>query len=543
MDGQDKTSCQVYHGCKVYTVDDARPRADAVAVCGDRIIAVGGLGECRAAAGPGAKEIDLSGGTLMPGFIDTHIHPVMLAYFNMNATLTGAASIADVQDMLRDSAQCAAPDAWVMGLDFNDQKLREKRMLTRQELDAAVPDVPVVLVRYDGHMIIANTKAIEAAGVTASTPDPAGGFIDREPDGFPAGPFREAAAQVIISAAPFPDLEVFADSARKTFERLAARGITSIGAVLQTDEEGPAGSQGAYDLLAMQLVLGSAPQSVFGMLVASDFAKIEAAKETPLDQPPGAGHRIGAMKLFADGSLGSSTAFMKEAFADAPGNRGFLIYGEEEMHRRMSAAHAGGLQVATHAIGDAAIRTVVDLYERLARENPRPDARHRIEHASVLDGRLIEDMARLGIVAAVTPMYVHSEKDWLPERLGRARLPWTYPFRSLLDAGVRVAGSSDAPVETTDVLAAIECCVTREGFEPAQSVSAAEAVRFYTIDAAYAQNEDAFKGSITPGKRADMVLLDADPTAVAAEEISKIKVRRTIAGGVTCFLAEGEGVR
>ena len=215
----------------------------------------------------------------------------MLAYFNMNATLTGAASIADVQDLLRDSASRAAPDAWVMGLDFNDQKLSEKRMLTRHEIDAAVPDVPVVLVRYDGHLIIANTKAIEAAGVDASTPDPAGGFIDREPDGFPAGPFREAAAQEIISAAPFPDLEVFADSARKTFERLAARGITSIGAVLQTDEEGPAGSQGAYDLLAMQLVLASAPQSVFGMLVASDFAKIEAAKETPLAAGRGPSHR------------------------------------------------------------------------------------------------------------------------------------------------------------------------------------------------------------------------------------------------------------
>ena len=534
-----RESEQLYHGCRVYTVDPSRPRAEAVAVRGSAIVAVGALEECRAALGEGREEIDLGGGTLLPGFIDAHVHPVMLAYFEMNTALGDARSISDVQEILRESAGSAAEGAWVLGLDFDDQKLDEKRMPTRHELDLAVGGRPAVVIRYDGHMLIASTAAIEATGVDASTRDPAGGFIDRESGGYPAGPFREAAAQLVLSAMPPPDVPAFLQSAGKTFGRLAARGVTSLGAVLQTDAEGPAGEQGMLDLPAMLLLLEGVPQTVFGMLIARDVAKIVAARETPLEQPGGAGHRVGAMKIFSDGSLGSCTAFMSEPFADQPGNAGFLIYDEEELYRRMVGAHQLGLQIATHAIGDAANRTVVDLYERLVAEHPRADSRHRLEHASVLDRRLIDDIARLGIVAAVTPLYVHSEKGWLRWRLGEERARMTYPFRSMLDAGVRLAGSSDAPVESTDVLRAIECCVTREGFETEQGVTAAEAVRMYTLDAAYAQHQEEVKGSITAGKRADMVLLDSNPVDVAPGRISGIKVLRTIAGGKTCFVAGG----
>ena len=527
---------RLYHNCEVYTVDASRPRAEAVAVRGEEIVAVGFFVECRAALGTGHEEVDLGGGALLPGFIDTHIHPVMLAFFEMNAALGKARSIADVQDILSESAAEAGEGAWVLGLDFDDQKLAEKRMPGRQEIDRAVGGRPAVIVRYDGHMLIANTAAIEASGVDASTGDPPGGFIDREPDGYPAGPFREAAAQVVLSLMPPPDIPVFLESARNTFDRLAARGITSLGAVLQTDAEGPGGEQGTLDLVAMQLLLDGMPQTVFGMLIARDIEKIVEAKRTPLEQPGGAGHRVGAMKIFADGSLGSRTAFMSRPFSDAPDNVGFLIYDEAELYRRMVAAHNLGLQIATHAIGDAANRTVVDLYGRLQREHPRADARHRLEHASVLDERLIEDMARLGVVAAVTPLYVQTEKEWLGERLGE-RVRMTYPFRSMLDAGVRLAGSSDAPVESTDVLSAIHCCVTRDGFETQECLTAAEAVRIYTLDAAYAQHQEEVRGSISPGKRADMVLLDANPVDVAADRISDIKVLRTIAGGETCFQA------
>ncbi|HEY5494510.1 MAG TPA: amidohydrolase [Candidatus Anoxymicrobiaceae bacterium] len=531
---------RLYLGCEVYTVETARPRAEAVAVRGDTIAAVGPIEECRAALSPGCDEVDLGGGTLLPGFIDTHIHPVMLAFYEMNAALGKARSISDVQEILNESAAAAGKGAWVLGLDFDDQKLAEKRMLTRQEIDTVSGGRPAVIVRYDGHMLLANTAAIEAAGVDASSPDPPGGFIDREPDGFPAGPFREAAAQVVLSAMPPPDIPVFMGSARGTFEKLAARGITSLGAVLQTDAEGPGGEQGALDLAAMLLLLEDIPQTIFGLLIARDIEKILDARRTPLEQPGGRGHRVGAMKIFADGSLGSHTAFMSRPFSDAPDNSGFLIYDESELYRRMVAAHNLGLQIATHAIGDAANRTIVDLYGRLLREHPRSEARHRLEHASVLDERLIDDMARLGVVAAVTPLYVRTERAWLGERLGE-RVRMTYPFRSMLDAGVRLAGSSDAPVESTDVLGAIQCCVTRDGFETQEGVTAAEAVRMYTLDAAYAQHQEEVRGSIAAGKRADMVLLGANPVDVPTESISGIRVLRTIAGGKTCFQAAGAG--
>src|SRR5450759_2905842 len=266
---------RLYHNCEVYTVDASRPRAEAVAVRGEEIVAVGFVEECRAALGTGHEEVDLGGGALLPGFIDTHIHPVMLAFFEMNAALGKARSIADVQDILSESAAEAGEGAWVLGLDFDDQKLAEKRMPGRQEIDRAVGGRPAVIVRYDGHMLIANTAAIEASGVDASTGDPPGGFIDREPDGYPAGPFREAAAQVVLSLMPPPDIPVFLESARNTFDRLAARGITSLGAVLQADAEGPGGEQGTLDLEAMLLLLlEDIPQTIFGMLIARDIEKI-----------------------------------------------------------------------------------------------------------------------------------------------------------------------------------------------------------------------------------------------------------------------------
>jgi hypothetical protein len=201
----------------------------------------------------------------------------------------------------------------------------------------------------------------------------------------------------------------------------------------------------------------------------------------------------------------------------------------------MVFAHTAGLQIAIHAIGDAANRTCIDLFARLLAEHPRRDHRHRIEHASVLDARMIADLARLGLIAAITPLYLHSEKRWLHQRLGPDRAKWTYPFRALLDAGVKVAGSSDGPVESTDVLHAMQCCVTREGFEPQQAITAAEAIRLYTIDAAYTHFEESVKGSITVGKRADLVVLSENPTRVVADRIAAIRVLRTVRKGQVLF--------
>jgi predicted amidohydrolase YtcJ len=426
----------------------------------------------------------------------------------------------------------------VVGLRFGDEGMKEPRLPTRHDLDMVCRDRPVVVIRHDGHMVIGNTLAIESAGITRGSGDPEGGVIDREADGTPAGPFRENAVAMLLNAMPAPDLDQLRSGARGAFGRLTRRGVTSAGIIVQTDREGPAGEAGALEVAGMQLLLPEARFSTYAFLICSDVEKVAAARETPLHDPE-AGRKVAGVKIFADGTFGSCTAFMSAPFSDQPDRQGFMTTAEDEIYRRMVEAHTRGLQIATHAIGDEANRRCLGLYERLLMEHPRRDHRHRIEHASVLDDETITRMAQLGIVVSTQPLFIHSEKTWLHRRLGPDRARQTYPLRSLLEAGVRVAGASDAPVESTDVLHAIQCCVTREGFEVEQGISAAQALRAFTIDAAYAQFEEGEKGSISPGKRADFAMLSANPVSVPAEAIREIRVEQTIVGGRAVYTRSG----
>ncbi len=525
---------QLYRGGEIHTVDPACPRAEAVAVRNGRILAVGRDVDCREAIGTDFEEIDLRGGALLPGFIDTHLHPLMMIYFEQNADLGGVDCIAALQQRLRAAAERWPDRSWVVGLQFDDEALNESRLPTRHELDAACPDRPAVVVERDGHTLIANSRALEAAGLSAVSEDPPGGVIDREPDGFPAGPLRERAAQLVLAAMPGMELDDLRSGARDCFARLASHGITSVGALLQTDHEGPAGEPGRLEALGMQLLLDQIPQSLYCIGIGRDFESVRALRQTPLHDAA-RGHRVGGYKLFADGTFGSCTACMSEPFSDQPERTGFMMLSDDELYARMLAPHEAGFQICVHAIGDEANRRCIALYERLLREHPREDPRHRLEHASLLDAEAVSAMARLGLVVSTQPLFIHSEKDWLHKRLGERRSRWVYPFRSILDAGVPLAGASDAPVESTDVLQAIECCVTREGFEPQQRVSVCEAVGLFTLGAAYAQRQEDEKGSITPGKRADLVLLSADPAAVRPDEIHQISVRRSVVAGEVIY--------
>jgi predicted amidohydrolase YtcJ len=529
---------QLYFGGEIHTLEQDPPSAEAVAVRDGRILAVGEKDACRASLGGDCVEIDLEGRVLLPGFIDTHLHPIMMAYFEMNADLSGVASIGELQARLREAAAGSSAGDWVVGLRFGDEAMEELRLPTRHDLDAACRDRPVLVLRHDGHMVIGNTRAIEAADVTRGREDPEGGQIDREADGTPAGPFRENAVTLLLDAMPAPDLEQLRAGARAAFGRLTSCGVTSAGIILQTDHEGPAGAAGALEVPGMQLLLPETPISTYALLISSDAEKILAARETPLHDPQ-SGRTVGGIKIFSDGTLGSCTALMDAPFSDQPERQGFMTTEEDEIYRRMVAAHCRGLQIGIHAIGDRANRRCLALYERLLTEHPRADHRHRIEHASVLDDESIAEMARLGVVVSTQPLFIHSEKSWLHKRLGPERARRTYPLRSLVEAEVRVAGASDAPVESTDVLHAVQCCVTREGFEVEQGISVAQALRIFTIDAAYAQFEEGEKGSISPGKRADFAVLSANPASVPAEAIREIRVEQTIVGGCSVYTRDG----
>jgi predicted amidohydrolase YtcJ len=530
---------QLYFGGPIYTIDDHQPRVEAIAVANGRILAAGSPAECRAALKDPYESIDLEGRVMLPGFIDTHIHPPMMIIYAMGADLTRVASIEKLQQHLQSVAGKDPSSNWVMGFQFEEEHLENPKLPTWHDLDLACPDRPAFILKHDCHTIIANSRAIEAAGVSEVTPDPRGGKIDREPNGYPTGPFRETAMHYILRAMPLPEIHTIVEAASSVFKKIASHGITSAGVILQTDEEGVAGAQGRFDVPLMDAVIESIPVNLYGLLVARDYAPIEKAMKTRLHREQiGAGHRIGGLKFFADGTFASCTAYMNQPFADQPDTRGFMMQSAEKMYERMVMAHTADLQIAIHSIGDASNRICVDLYDRLLREYPRENHRHRLEHASQLDEGLIADIARLNLVVATQPLFIHSEKDWLPKRLGTERTRWTYPLRALFDAGITVAGGSDAPIESLSVLHALQCCITREGFEVQQGIGVEEALRMFTINAAYAQFEDSVKGSIRAGKRADLLILSDYPGSVPIDRIKDIQVLRTICGGKEIYKAQ-----
>jgi predicted amidohydrolase YtcJ len=542
----DEAAAVLYRGADVVTMDAARPHATALATRGARIVAVGSEDDCRAALATcgarEAEEIDLAGRCIVPGFIDTHLHPVGMLYFDLHADLSRATSIAEVQAVLRAAAAAQPDDPCVVGLRLQDENLAELRLPTRDELDAVCHERPVVVLEHDGHSAAGNSVALAAAGLDRMTSDPPGGRLARDASGRPSGAAFESAAQLLLGASPSPSLDRFRDTARSTFARMSAHGITSAGVILQTDEEGPGGSGAALESLGFLMLLDQVPFSTYAILIGRTVDAAVAARSSVLHDPD-AGRRVGGFKIFADGTFGSCTACMHDPFSDRPGERGMMTLGEDEIYARMRAAHDAGLQICVHAIGDAAVERCVDLYERLLREAPRDDHRHRIEHASIAEPALIARIARLGIAVSTQPLFIHSEKTWLERRLGPERTRHVYPLRAFADAGVLVGGASDAPVESTDVLHAIACCVTREGFVPEQSLTAAEALALFTRDAARLQFEEHEKGTLAAGKRADLVVLDANPLVVEPVRIGAIRVLRTVVAGRVVHDVRAQGER
>jgi len=527
---------QLYINGKIYTMDPSCPVAEAVSVSGSIIKAAGTIEECTGSPGCDCETIDLQGLTMLPGFIDTHMHPPLMIALEMFMDLYDISSMSELRHRIQEEALKKPGQAWILGLQFDEQNLAEKKMPSRSDLDTACKTRPVLIMKRDAHTIIANTAAINAAGITAATPDPAGGTIDREPGGFPAGPFRETAAQMLLRNMPLPGPGQVIEAGRAAFGKIAACGITSAGIILQTGNEGVYGDLGRFDVPLMNRLMEHIPVNLYTLLVADDPEQVKAAQGTALNSSTGhTENRIGGIKFWADGSFGSCTALMGSPFNDHPDRSGFLIHTRDEMYSRMEMAHRAGLQIAVHSIGDESTRICCGLYDRLFREYPGIQHRHRIEHASLVDENLAHEIARLGLVVSTQPLFIHTEKNWLHRRLGPERARWTYAHRGLLDAGVVVAGASDAPIESLNVMQAIQCCVTRDGFETHQAITAEEAVRMFTINAAFAQFEEDRKGSITPGKRADLVVLSGDPLKSRPEATGEITVKRTICGGQTIY--------
>ena len=523
-----QSTARIYRGARVRS-PEALPEGTAVATVGERIVAVGDLERCRRAVPAGTTEVDLAGRTLVPGFIDAHLHPLVMCVFEQQLLLDEVGSIAEVLDAVADRAGATPAERSIIGFQLDDARLAERRMPTADELDAASGGRSVVLMRRDGHHAVASSQALRRVGFDRRGSDPVGGEVVRDATGRPTGLVRETAVAPLLGLLPEIDLGELEAGLDSWTARLLSQGITAISAMCQTTAEGPSGEAGELESLGWSVLIDRVPFDVQTILITPSADAVLDARDTPLHRPD-VWRRTDAVKLFLDGTLGGHTACMHHAFSDRPGATGLATLDLDEAARRMEEAHLAGLQICIHAIGDRANRDAAGLYEQLLRRHPGPH-RHRIEHASVLDGATIDLLAEHGITTVVQPINLCSERHWLVDRLGPERLARTYPYRTLLDAGVRVAGSSDAPIESSDVLAAMGAAVHRTEHAPEQAVTGDEALRMYTTAASAARGTEDSLGSIAEGRRADLVVLDADPTTIAGDRIESIHVLATVVAG------------
>lgn len=505
---------------------DPRPRPpeeDSVTIADGRIVAVGRRDDLDGALPSDRAVVDLAeqpGATVVPGLVDSHLHPMPLSFFEHHLDLASCTSLDDLFDALRDRATRPDVDAegreWVVGLRLDDDRLHERRLPTRVELDAVCDGRPVVILRRDGHHAIGSTAALSAAGFHPGCDDPPGGVVHRDADGSLTGLCGEAASSLLLAPVPLPVWDLLAAALDRAVARMAGHGITAISAMCQTTAEGPAGAAGELEAVGWSMLLDQVPLDVQTIVIGAGPDEVASLRSTPLHDPARR-RRLDAVKIFLDGTLGGRTACLHRPYADADGC-GMLTLEPEVAYGRMVDAHLAGLQVCVHAIGDRANAAAVDLFGRLLAEHPAPH-RHRIEHASVLDPRTVDRMAELGLSAVVQPISIESERPWLASRLGPDRLDRVYPFRRLLDAGVVVAGSSDAPIEELDALRAMACAVDRDGIAPAQEITAEEALALYTTGAAWVRGTDADTGRVAPGQRADLAVLTGPPGGAHITEV------------------------
>lgn len=507
---------------------------DADGVHGDAILIVDGriaaLGRAADLAGPGLAEHRYPGGTIVPGLRDAHLHPVGHAAAITRPNLKPAADFAAIADILSAAARDLPGGAALSALRLDDESLAEGRLPDRVFLDAVVPDRPVVLVRYCGHVSVANSAALALAGIDRSTPDPRGGSIDRDTAGVPTGVLRETATELVSAATRSLAPPVTPDDLVRAVTGLAATGMVGAGAMVSTDAGCWAGAGSELDTLLAAADRLTIPLGV--MVIADSPPDLAAA----VDRIAAAGGlvRFTGVKMFSDGSLGGHTAAMYDGFNDAPHERG-----TDRLDRAWclgmarAALHLGG-RVAIHAIGDRANGGVLDVMETLISEGADP-ALLRVEHASVLTTADIARFGRLGVTASVQPAFLASETTWLEKRVGPDRLLRTYPLRSLLDAGAPLAGGSDCPVEPPHPLWGMAAARDRCGIVPEEALTAAEALALFTSGSARAIGETA---SLQPGSPAACTVLDVDPVAAGPDDLRTARVLATWVDGAPVPIPE-----
>lgn len=531
----------VIHNARVWTGNPEQPWADAVAVEGEKILAVGTWDELQRHATPETRVIDARGGMVTPGWFDSHIHLLMGGKQLASVQLRDAKKPEEFTRRIAEFAKQSEPGTWITGMDW-DHTLWGGELPTRDWIDAVTPNNPVFLQRLDGHMALANSAALRAAKVADDVKDIEGGTIVRDDAGRPTGILKDNAMNLVSRAVPAasPRQQLTALDAAMTY--LAERGVTSVH------------HMGNWEDLAVfrqAQAAGRLRVRIYAAVPLGSWERLE--KELASRGQGDEWLRIGGLKGFVDGSLGSHTAAFLKPFTDDATSTGLLVNTPDDLYAWTAGADRAGLQVMVHAIGDRAIRLQLDIYDRVAKENGPRDRRFRIEHAQHIAPEDIPRFAKLGVIPSMQPYHAIDDGRWADAVIGPSRSRTTYAFRSLLDAGARPALGSDWPVAPATPLEGIYAATTRrtlddkhpDGWVPEEKITVEEALRGYTTDAAYAAFDEDTKGSLAPGKLADLVIVDRDLTAIDPNEIRDAKVVLTMVGGEVVYERAGglEGSR
>jgi len=518
----------------------AGKRSTAVAIRGDRIAALGE--EAERMVGASTRVVDLRGRLVTPGINDAHCHLGAGGLSMLEVDLRGASSLREIESRVRAAADKAAPGEWITGRGWDQTRLRSSELgpggwPTSETLDRASPRHPVYLRRVDGHTGWASSRALQLAGINVRTPDPPGGEIVRDARGAPTGILKENAQDLVAGALPPPGADKLRRGILAALDLAARTGVTSVQSEVTPAE---------LDIYRGLRAEGRLTVRIYGWLPLT-MEVVRALEQRGERAASGdAWVRTGLVKGYADGTLGSRTALMLEPYSDNPSTRGIQRMAGPEMDALVLAADRAGLQVAVHAIGDAANREVLDAIERAAAATGRRGARHRIEHAQVLDAADIPRFARLGAIASMQPTHATSDMRWAEDRIGHARAEeGAYAWRKLLDAGARVAFGTDFAVEPLDPVEGLYSAVTRQsrekpgtppgGWLPSQRLSMEEALSLYTASSAYAEFQEQVKGTLEPGKLADLVVWERDLLALPPEQILLAKPALTVVGGAVVY--------
>jgi predicted amidohydrolase YtcJ len=521
----------------IWTGNTSQPEAEAVAIAADRIAAVGSTAQIRQTAGR-ADVIDLGGQFVVPGFIDSHVHFITGGFRLTSVQLRDAATREEFIARIKAFAETVPAGTWITGGDWDHTRWGGE-LPRRDWIDTVTREHPVWINRLDGHMALANTAALRAAGIARTAKNVDGGEIVRDARGELTGLLKDNAMGLVDAKVP-PPADAMKDRALDAaMTHVARQGVTTIHNM---------GSWDDLDVFTRAHRAGRLATRVYAAVPLSSWQKlgdVVAGKTYGADGRGDAWLRIGALKGFVDGSLGSHTAAFQEPFSDLSSDRGLFVNTPETLYSWISSADKAGLHVLVHAIGDRANATLLDIYERTAKENGPRDRRFRIEHAQHLAPADVPRFAALHVIASMQPYHAIDDGRWAERVIGPVRIKTTYAFRSLLDAGAALAFGSDWFVAPPTPLEGIYAAVTRrtlddrspEGWVPEQRITVEEALRAYTRGGAYASFEEKEKGQLAPGMLADITVIDRDIRAIPPQEIRAARIVRTIVGGKTVFEA------